>query len=75
MSTRIRLSARMPPLIKATTSIRVVTGRFMASTVGFINYSIRRLGSAPLASASVAPPCRKGPSSVPGKRSFVDFID
>ena len=33
----------MPPLIRATTSIRVVTGRRMAKTVGFMNHRPRRL--------------------------------
>jgi len=39
----------MPPLINATTSIKVVTGRLMAKTVGFINHSSRRLSAAPQA--------------------------
>ncbi len=36
MSTRIRFNARMPPDMSATTSIKVVIGRFMAKTVGFM---------------------------------------
>ena len=36
MSTRIRLRARTPPLNRATTSMRVVTGRRMAKTIGFM---------------------------------------
>ena len=49
MSTRIRLKARAPPLIKATTSIRVVIGRRIAKLVGFIAYapSPSRAGSKP----------------------------
>ena len=39
MSTRIRVYAKAPPLIRATTSIRVVTGRRMARTVGFITHT------------------------------------
>ena len=43
MSTRIRLNARAPPLIKATTNIRVVIGRRIAKMVGFMSCPPGRL--------------------------------
>ena len=51
MSTRIRLNARAPPLIKATTNIRVVIGRRIAKLVGFMSCPLGRLAHASLANA------------------------
>ena len=47
MSTRILLNASAPPLISATTSIKVVTGRLIAKTVGFMARSPGRPADRP----------------------------
>ena len=47
MSTRMRLKASTPPLIRATTIIRIVTGCRIAKSVGFMGHSHRRLAHAP----------------------------